>query len=109
MNCRNGDRIVRRPLGHKKPANYPSASTTLIAKNYMKSCQLLLISAVLASTASGQLGWLSVRSDEFVPKNRLSGIGADRQEMPEIVLAKRTELMIESQTFSIMRHPDAIV
>jgi hypothetical protein len=41
----------------------------------------------------------------FEPSHRLTGIGVDRKDISEIVLAKRTELMIESQTFSIMRDP----
>jgi Transglycosylase SLT domain len=41
----------------------------------------------------------------FEPSHRLTGIGVDRKDISDIVLAKRTELMIESQTFSIMRDP----
>jgi hypothetical protein len=41
----------------------------------------------------------------FEPSHRLSGIGIDREDMSDAVLAKRTELMIESQTFGIMRDP----
>ncbi len=68
----------------------------------------LLLAAATTPLLMGQLGWLSSRNDDFTPKNRLSGIGVDRQEMSDIVLAKRTELMIESQTFSIMRDPQAL-
>jgi hypothetical protein len=41
----------------------------------------------------------------FQPSHRLSGIGIDRAEISDGVIAKRTELMIESQTFGIMRDP----
>jgi hypothetical protein len=41
----------------------------------------------------------------FEPSHRLSGIGVERKDISDLVLAKRTELMIESQTFSIMRDP----
>jgi hypothetical protein len=41
----------------------------------------------------------------FEPSHRLSGIGVDRAELSDAVIAKRTELMIESQTFGIMRDP----
>ncbi len=50
----------------------------------------------------------SRRADLFQPTHRLSGIGVDRKEVSEMVLAKRTELMIASQTFSIMRDPHAL-
>ena len=41
----------------------------------------------------------------FEPSHRLSGIGIERAEISDAVLSKRTELMIESQTFGIMRDP----
>jgi Transglycosylase SLT domain len=44
----------------------------------------------------------------FVPAHRLAGIGAGRQELSETALAERTEAMIQSQTFSIMREPQAL-
>jgi hypothetical protein len=44
----------------------------------------------------------------FVPTNRLSGVGLDREEMSDLVLERRTDLMIESQTFGIMRDPQAL-
>jgi hypothetical protein len=47
--------------------------------------------------------------EPFEPAHRLSGIGVDREEMSEAVLAKRTDLMIESQTFSIMRDPRVLL
>jgi Transglycosylase SLT domain len=41
----------------------------------------------------------------FVPVHRLPGIGIDRQDMTDATLALRTEAMIQSQTFGIMREP----
>ncbi|MGI8989328.1 MAG: transglycosylase SLT domain-containing protein [Bryobacteraceae bacterium] len=50
----------------------------------------------------------SLRDDVFEPTHRLSGIGVDREQLTDAVLAKRTELMIEAQTFTIMRDPQAL-
>src|ERR1022692_4698189 len=41
----------------------------------------------------------------FVPTHRLPGIGAGRQVLTDETLARRTEAMIQSQTFGIMREP----
>jgi hypothetical protein len=51
-----------------------------------------------------QISFTSNR-EVFEPTHRLSGIGVDRNEISDAVIAKRTELMIESQTFGIMRDP----
>lgn len=44
---------------------------------------------------------------EFAPSHRLTGIGVARSEMSDDLLAARTRLMIESQTFGILRDPRA--
>jgi hypothetical protein len=44
-------------------------------------------------------------SDFFAPTHRLTGIGIARAEMSEELLNARTRLMIESQTFGILRDP----
>src|SRR5579871_4211451 len=44
----------------------------------------------------------------FSPMNRLSGVGLSRDDLSEEVLQARTGLMIQSQTFSIMREPMAV-
>jgi len=44
-------------------------------------------------------------TDYFVPAHRLPGIGAGRQDLTDETLARRTEAMIQSQTFGIMREP----
>src|SRR4051794_8039871 len=64
---------------------------------------VLLLPTVLV----GQFGWLSHR-DYFVPANTLSGIGVGRNDLSDTMLARRTELMVDSQTFSILRDPQAL-
>jgi hypothetical protein len=50
----------------------------------------------------------SFRPESFAPDHRLAGIGVDRANMTSIVLHARTQRMIDSMTFSIMREPDAL-
>jgi Transglycosylase SLT domain len=45
----------------------------------------------------------------FTPHHQLLGIGAGRSEMTPELLAGRTDRMIQSQTFTIMRDPEATV
>jgi hypothetical protein len=47
-------------------------------------------------------------ADYFAPTHRLTGVGVERAEMSEAVLASRTQRMIESQTFAILRDPRAL-
>jgi soluble lytic murein transglycosylase-like protein len=63
--------------------------------------------AILLPVAPAQFPWLNSAA-YFNPANRLSGIGVDRERMSDEILARRTELMIESQTFAIMRDPQAV-
>jgi hypothetical protein len=46
--------------------------------------------------------------DRFTPANRVSGIGISRDDVSDELLNLRTERMIESQTFSIMREAQAL-
>lgn len=46
--------------------------------------------------------------DYFVPAHRVSGIGAARDDLSEDLLSVRTDLMIQSQTFGILRDPLAV-
>jgi hypothetical protein len=46
--------------------------------------------------------------DCFTPTNRVSGIGISRADISDDLLDIRTERMIESQTFSIMREAQAL-
>ncbi len=43
----------------------------------------------------------------FTPQHQLLGIGADRAAMTPDILRARTDRMIQSQTFTIMREPNA--
>jgi len=47
-------------------------------------------------------------ADYFAPMHRVSGIGVARDDVSSDVLEARTDLMILSQTFSIMREPLAV-
>ena len=46
--------------------------------------------------------------DRFTPSNRVSGIGISRDDISDELLEIRTERMIESQTFIIMREAQAL-
>src|ERR1700694_1118314 len=50
---------------------------------------------------------LAARPEYFPPEHRLSGSGGDRAEMTPSVLDERPQRMIQSQTFAIMREPQA--
>ncbi|MBC7927603.1 MAG: transglycosylase SLT domain-containing protein [Bryobacteraceae bacterium] len=66
-----------------------------------------LAALVLVPALSAQLNWLT-HKDYFVPALTLSGIGVGRSGMSDTMLSRRTELMIQSQTFSILRDPQAL-
>lgn len=59
---------------------------------------------VLSLAPLGQAG----SPEYFVPTHRVSGIGVSRDDISDELLAVRTDLMIQSQTFSIMREPLAV-
>ncbi len=44
----------------------------------------------------------------FTPMHRVSGIGVDRDDLSQDLLDARTDLMVQSQTFIIMRDPEAV-
>src|SRR5579872_1006768 len=44
----------------------------------------------------------------FTPSHRVSGIGVARDDISDDLLEVRTDLMVQSQTFSIMREPQAL-
>jgi len=46
--------------------------------------------------------------DYFVPAHRVSGIGVARDDLSDDLLSVRTDLMIQSQTFGILRDPLAV-
>lgn len=68
--------------------------------------RVLLSLAVAVPLVQAQSGWF--KQNIFTPSNRLSGIGVDREKMSDLVLQRRAQLMIESQTFAIMRDPEAL-
>src|ERR1700722_7577352 len=47
--------------------------------------------------------------DYFTPKHRLSAIGASRPELDPLTLTARTARMIEAETFTILRDPNALL
>lgn len=63
--------------------------------------------ALLALVLTGSV--LIASAEYFTPTHQLPGIGVGRSDMTADVLASRTEHMIESQTFVIMRDPQATV
>jgi hypothetical protein len=65
---------------------------------------LLFLSLALSLAPLGLAG----SPDYFVPSHRVSGIGVARDDISEDLLSVRTDLMIQSQTFSIMRDPLAV-
>jgi hypothetical protein len=67
----------------------------------------LLILALTVPIVSAQFaGWFGKTA--FAPSNRLSGVGVDREKISDMVLERRKQLMIEAQTFAIMRDPEAL-
>ena len=59
---------------------------------------------VLSLVPCGQ----ALAADYFTPAHRISGIGIERDDLSDDVLESRTDLMTESQTFSILREPMAV-
>src|SRR5215471_13694457 len=63
---------------------------------------LLFLAVVLShSLADGP-------TERFIPTHRITGIGVGRDDLSADALARRTDLMIESQTFGIMREAEAL-
>jgi hypothetical protein len=78
-----------------------------------KMVRITLLSGMLAAGCAfwaGAATWpfSSDSSQRFTPAHKLVGVGLDRNKMSDEVLEKRTELMIESQTFAILRDPRAL-
>jgi len=59
---------------------------------------------VLASAPLGQ----AANPEYFAPAHRLSGVGLARDDISQDLLDVRSELMVQSQTFSIMREAQAL-
>ena len=60
---------------------------------------------MLAAAFAAALPASPTEPEYFVPVHRLPGIGIDRRDLTDEMLARRTEAMIQSQTFGIMREP----
>src|SRR5690349_15739297 len=60
--------------------------------------------AVLCALSLAPLGQAG-SPDYFTPAHRVSGVGVARDDISEELLKARTDLMIQSQTFSILREP----
>jgi soluble lytic murein transglycosylase-like protein len=65
------------------------------------------LAATIAALGFALHAWPAA-PDYFVPSHRLPGIGAGRRGLTDETLAGRTEAMIQSQTFPIMREPQAL-
>src|ERR1035441_8603733 len=73
---------------------------TLVLNDEMKFPNVFLLALLPLVHAGGP--------DRFTPSNRVSGIGISRDDISDELLEIRTERMIESQTFSIMREAQAL-
>jgi hypothetical protein len=59
-----------------------------------------LLLAILSTT--------EIAAGDFTPKHQVQGIGISRDDISDELLGIRSELMIQSQTFSIMREAEAL-
>src|ERR1700677_5116058 len=66
----------------------------------MRSALLFCLSLATLSQASSP--------EFFTPEHRVSGIGVERDDISNDLLAVRTDRMIQSQTFAIMRDPQSL-
>ena len=64
----------------------------------------LALAGVLLPVAAGFNG----HGDYFEPAHRLNGVGVDRERISPLVLEARTQQMIDTQTFTILRDPKAL-
>jgi hypothetical protein len=71
----------------------------------IRNSRLATLAAALGAVA--MLPARAADSAYFTPSHRLPGIGIERRDSTEETLARRTDAMIQSQTFSIMREPQA--
>jgi hypothetical protein len=63
--------------------------------------------AVLLFVITAPMGQAGA-AEHFVPEHRVSGIGVARDDISSELIEARTRLMIQSQTFIIMREPQAV-
>jgi len=67
-----------------------------------------IVTSTLAILALGSTTALVAAFKYFTPRQQLSGIGAGRAALTPELLGARTDRMIQSQTFVIMREPNAV-
>ena len=85
------------------PAMFIRAGSRLrvtLGKGPMRSLVLFFLSLTFLGRASSP--------EYFVPMHRVSGIGVDRDDLSQDLVDARTDLMVQSQTFIIMREPQAV-
>src|SRR5687768_6731166 len=83
------------------PANFSARPIILMVM------RVVIVAAILTPSLFGQLSWFGSKQS-FAPSNRLAGIGVERPQISDVLLARRAELMIESQTFGILRDPRSL-
>ena len=64
----------------------------------------LKVALLLSLVSWGQAG----SPEYFFPSHRISGVGVDRDDLSADILQVRTDLMVQSQTFGIMREQEAL-
>jgi len=67
----------------------------------MKSLAPIFLLACVSVSQAGSPNY-------FVPTHRISGIGVDRDDLSDHLLSARAELMVQAQTFVIMREGNAL-
>ena len=77
-----------------------AAGLTLVSNGMRHTVVFLAVLAPLCQAAAAD--------EYFAPAHRLLGIGVSRDDLTEDQIAQRADLMIQSQTFSIMREPMAV-
>lgn len=73
----------------------------------MQSLRRPLATLALVTLLPGSTIALFAAVEYFTPKHQLLGVGAGRSAMTPDVLRARTDRMIQSQTFTIMREPNS--
>ncbi len=70
--------------------------------------RLVQLKLLLALIGIGGNAW-PFDGNYFQPAHRLTAIGVDRSQMSSLDLESRTQRMIDSQTFTILREPEALL
>src|ERR1043166_7868074 len=76
-------------------------TTSIFALHWVTGMKRFAVLFFLSLAPLGQAG----SPDYFTPAHRVSGIGVARDDISDDLLGIRTDLMIQTQTFSIMRDP----